>query len=661
MPSTRSMQIKDIISQIELGTIGLPEFQRGYVWNRDQVRQFMQSLYHRYPVGSLLEWVTPTRSARTRGDQASGDTAHLLLDGQQRITTLYGLQKGKPPQFFDGDEKAFTHLRFHLDREEFSFYQPLAMKNDPLWVDVTEILQKGAGGILMRFLGDPAHQAQAEKFLARLNRLAGILEIEMHIDQVTGADKTLDVVVDIFNRVNSSGRKLSQGDLALAKVCAHWPEARSEMKNHLARWAQAGFHFRIELLLRCVTTALTGDASFSTLDHHDTDRIRAGLSQTAAHMDTALNLIASRLGLDHDRVLGGRYALPILTRYLELSGGIVRNSNERDTLLYWYIHSFLWGRYANATESTLNQDLRLIEDLEGGLGRLIAQLRQVRGDLSVHADDFRDWSKGSRFYPLLYLLTRTWHSLDWETGIEIKEHLLGPQASMELHHIFPKSLLYGYRDGRGYQRPEVNALANFTFLTKHTNLQVSNRNPADYLAAYCEKDPTLLESHWIPLDPQLWRLENYPDFLAARRALLASATNRFLETLLKGVASAVPPRPRTPAIPPSAAAVPGGIAQEYEKDLLGEQNRWLAAKGLPEGELLWELIDENDGQVYGVLDLAWPHGLQEGLSSPVALLIDEPEATEAAANRAGFRYFTDVADFRAYVEREILAASSQPE
>ena len=89
-------------------------------------------------------------------------------------------------------------------------------------------------------------------------------------------------------------------------------------------------------------------------------------------------------------------------------------------------------------------------------------------------------------------------ALDWETGVELKGHLFGNLSSLELHHIFPKARLYE----AGYGRSQVNALANFTFLTKETNLTVSAKNPATYLAAYAEKDPALLSSHWIPLEPR---------------------------------------------------------------------------------------------------------------------------------------------------------------
>ena len=643
------MKIRDILAQIDLGGFALPEFQRGYVWNRDQVRQLMQSLYLRYPVGSLLVWVTPTSSAMARGNQdLQPGSVKLLLDGQQRITSLYGLIRGRAPAFFEGNDRAFTDLRFHLEEEKFAFYQPIKMRDDPMWIDVTELLQKGVGTIIQEFTKNPDYRERLDEFLPRLNRIDGIKDIDLHIEEVIGEDKTSEIVVDIFNRVNSGGTKLSKGDLALAKICASWPEARRQLNDYLEHWETAGFNFRLELFLRCVTTVLTGEALFTALDGADNEKINKGFVKASKHVDTLLNLIGSRLGLDHNRVLGGHYALPLMARYLEQSGGTIADPAERDKLLYWYIHSFLWGRYAGSTESTLNQDLDLIKGTEGGLDRLIEQLRRDRGSLRLEADDFWDWSRGSRFYPLLYMLTRVWQARDWETGVELRNYLLGNLSRLELHHIFPKSLLYDEE----YERWEVNALANFTFLTQDTNLKVSNKNPADYLAAYADKDPELLSSHWIPMDPQLWQIDRYRDFLAARRELLAAAANNFLDTLYRGE---VPEEEAEMLIVErEVATIPGGIAHEEEESLLLETNQWVVKQGLPSGELLFELADPESGECYGVLDLAWPDGLQEGLSVPVALLIDEPKETESAANRAGFRFFTEVAAFQAYVEQEVL-------
>ncbi|HEX2949580.1 MAG TPA: DUF262 domain-containing protein, partial [Armatimonadota bacterium] len=260
------MQIQTILDQIDLGTIGIPVFQRGYVWNRDQVRGLMDSLYRKHPIGSLLVWVTATDQTNIRGDLSlAPGTIKLLLDGQQRITTLYGIIRGKKPLFFDGNSQSFTGLYFNLDDETFEFYAPMKMKDNPLWINVTELMQKGVGPFVQRLVLLPECQNKLNDYISRVSAIDQIKNIDLHIEEVAGGDKTIDVVVDIFNRVNSGGTKLSKGDLALAKICASWPEARDEMKVRLKKWKDAGFDFRLDWLLRCVNAIVTGKAEFSGL------------------------------------------------------------------------------------------------------------------------------------------------------------------------------------------------------------------------------------------------------------------------------------------------------------------------------------------------------------------------------------------------------------
>jgi uncharacterized protein with ParB-like and HNH nuclease domain len=97
------MKISVILDFIDNGLLALPEFQRGYVWNREQVRGLFDSLYRRHPIGGLLVWATESQTASHRGDSplATG-VVKLLLDGQQRMTSLYGVVRGNPPKFFDG-------------------------------------------------------------------------------------------------------------------------------------------------------------------------------------------------------------------------------------------------------------------------------------------------------------------------------------------------------------------------------------------------------------------------------------------------------------------------------------------------------------------------------------------------------------------------------
>ena len=396
------MKISTVLDHIDSGHMALPEFQRGYVWNRDQVRGLFDSLYRRHPVGGLLVWATESKTAAHRGDgQLAAGIVKLLLDGQRRITSLYGVVRGKAARFFDGNAQAFTGLRFHLEAETFAFYQPVKMQDDPLWIDVTELMKKGMEG-LGEFVGrlspQPEHVAKVGIYVGRLSRLLGITEVDLYVEEVTGTDKTLDVVVNIFNRVNSGGTKLSKGDLALAKICSDWPDARDTMKAKLKEWAKADFHFNLDWLLRSVNTALTGEAKFQFLHDKSAEEIQNGLKRASKHIDTSLNLISGRLGLDHDQVFFGRFAVPVMVRYLDQRSGSL-GEKERDKLLFWFVQAGMWGRFSGSTETYIDQDLAALEGEDGGLDKLLDQLRLWHGGLRIEPGHFTGWSLGAPVLP----------------------------------------------------------------------------------------------------------------------------------------------------------------------------------------------------------------------------------------------------------------------
>jgi len=470
-------------------------------------------------------------------------------------------------------------------------------------------------------------------------------------------------VVDIFNRVNSGGTKLSKGDLALAKICADWPDGRDAMKAELKRWEQDGYHFNLDWLLRSLNTVLTGEARFQYLHEKTADDVKDALKRATRHIDTCLNLIAGRLGLDHDQVFFGRFAVPVMARWLDQRAAHSHgpmSEQERDKLLFWYVQAAMWGRFSGSTETYIDKDLEALEAGDGALDKLLEQLRLWHGALAAEPGHFTGWSLGARFYPVLYLLTRMGEAKDWGTGLPLKAHLLGRMSRLEVHHIFPKKQLYDH----GYSRPQVNALANFCFLTKHTNLDISATPPAQYFPEVEQNHPGALASQWIPQDPDLWRIERFPDFLEARKALLATELNRRMAELLHGderwLAGAAVPAPQGGAQPaPQPTEVVGGISSEQEEAQLEVLNDWVAAHDLPRGTLAYDLADPQTGAQLAVLDLAWPDGLQEELSQPVAVLLNEEAATIAMASQAGFRCFTDVGAFRGYIETVILAEAAE--
>lgn len=499
------MRVTTILDNIDNGRMALPQFQRGYVWNGEQVRALMDSMYRRHPVGSLLAWNTePDEEVVRSGSDLAPGAVQLLLDGQQRITSLYGIIRGKEPPFFDGNNKAFTGLHFHLEDEAFSFWQPSRMKDDLLWIDVSNLMQRGLGDYIGE-LGKASELApRLSVYISRLNDIYNIREREFHVEEVTGDDKTVDVVVDIFNRVNSGGTKLSKGDLALAKICAEWPDARDQMKKLIQRWSRDGYDFTLDWLLRNVNAIVTGQAEFRHLHEKSASDIQDGVRRAERGIDSALNLIADRFGLDHAQVFIGPNALPLMTHYIDKREGSLSDEHEQDLLIYWYFQSAMWGRYSGSIETVLNQDLSELNEVEGALDRLIERLQLSRGGLHIAPGNFTGHAKNARFYSVLYALTRVGEARDWGTGVVLKKSLLGKMSDLQMHHIFPKKVL---RDA-GYPPREINAIANYCFLTRETNLKISASPPSEYFPEIEAKHQGALESQWIPLDPDLWRVEN---------------------------------------------------------------------------------------------------------------------------------------------------------
>ena len=298
----------------------------------------------------------------------------------------------------------------------------------------------------------------------------------------------------------------------------------------------------------------------------------------------------------------------------------------------------------------LNQDYETVT--RSGVSGLISSLERWRGgNLTIDGQDFEGFGRGSRFYPLLYMLTRVYGARDFASGLPLRSFLLGYLASLQVHHIFPKEVLYG----AGYPRSQVNAVANFCFLTQDANLAIGKRRPEDYFAEAEAKHPGVLASQWIPDDPSLWRIERYPDFLAARRELLAKAANAFLGELRSGTS-------------PSASDMVNRVAlvlDGEDHDARADEVRALIAEltelGCAEPAVDSEIADPATGRVLAIAEACWPEGLQPGQGSPVVLELDPAESDLSRLTELGYEVFTSTDSLRGYVRRRNQEAAGPAE
>ena len=243
--------INQLILKIQDGEYVLPDFQRGFVWKRPKVKKLLNSLYKNYPTGTLLIWSTK-QEVKIRGDKVTNDSVYskLILDGQQRLTSIYKIFTGEEPPFYEG-KKLDLNLFFNIVSEEFAYWQPIKMKDDPAWINVTEFFKVGDAGKYLSLMLKNENETIKDYFkenfessLEILNKLSKISDYQYYLDEdKLKPDMEIAEVVRIFNLVNKEGRTLNESDLAMAHLSMLVPHIKDEFRTELELLKTNGFEF----------------------------------------------------------------------------------------------------------------------------------------------------------------------------------------------------------------------------------------------------------------------------------------------------------------------------------------------------------------------------------------------------------------------------------
>ena len=346
------------------------------------------------------------------------------------------------------------------------------------------------------------------------------------VDQVSGDDFTLDDVVDIFNRVNSSGTPLTKADLAVAHVCSIWPEARAELRAFSAKMKEHGFGVDLNFLVKCMVGVATG----SVMLEGSFTRTPASALQTAWQaMQPAFEHLVSVLR--HEAFIAGLADLPTInvlvpaTIFLARQGGQFPSDTVKRRFIRWMYLAGLWARYSGASETKLQQDVAMVSgrDLDP-THELEAAILRERGRVTLEASDLERARINSAVAHLSRVVARANDARDWFTGIRIYDRALGRSHGEERHRIFSRRVLQasGIDDSERY-----NAISNRAILGQPAPKE-HRVSPAEYLSEVEAQQPGSLQAQSLPLDRALWQPERFFDFLAARRRLLAEAINTFI-------------------------------------------------------------------------------------------------------------------------------------
>ena len=613
------MLISELISNIRTQDLVLPEFQREYVWSKEQAKQLLVSLTRKYPVGGLLFWKTqePPELKNVEEMPEKLGTVQVILDGQQRLTTLYMLVTGKIPPYYTNEDITtdIRDLYFNVEDGDFQYFQPVRMRDNPRWVRVAHCFRPDLVDeydIAEKIVGSDSNAFQiARSYSSNLSKLRGIRDVDLPT-QVIPTEASLDSAIDVFDRVNSQGTKLTEADLALTHVTGKWSQARRTLKSKIDELKHESFEFDLTFMTRALVATVTGHALFEHIHAVPRPQLEEGWARLSKILDYTVGILPNHASIHSTRDMSTTNPLIPIVRFLTLNDGRFPSDASLRKALHWFCVAQIQQRYTGLTDSRLEHDVTIVNREDLPWQSLLNQIVDQRGRIEVLPDDFEGRGTTHPLYRMTFVLSKAHGAVDWFNGLSLAAHI-GDSYRIHSHHIFPQSLLYqnGYSSDSHVDRKIVNAIANRAFLTGETNLSIGSRLPEDYLPEVEERFPGALASQFIPMDVQLWRLDRYRDFLRARRELIADRLNCFLDNLISEDEPAAI-RPLRDLI-----SMGEGTGLEFKSTLQWDVVRETQNKGLRDAvlkTLVAFLNSEGGTLLIGVEDSGQIFGLERDLS-----------------------------------------------
>lgn len=580
---TVSWQVDQLVNGVAQGSIQLPDLQRPFVWPATKVRDLFDSMYRGYPVGILMFWDVPA-DGETRaisGSSASQGAAHQIIDGQQRLTSLYAAMKGVPVRD-DNYRERQIRVSFNPFSEKFEVRTPILAKL-PEWVeDISTCFDspiRSAKTFKKRYreagleLTD-GQEDELDNVFIKLSELKNYQFDVVHIQK--DADKKL--VADVFVRINSEGVRLKAYDYILTWLSVFWPQGREAIEEFSRNSRMSPAHAS-EVLKRKVTW--TAANPYLAVDNGHLIRAIVAIGQGRGRLQdayAALQAKDARTGfadpvrqeLELDKL---KSALPIVTNPLHWdefihsiqSAGFRSGQNITSTmnLVYSYV-IFLLGRtrygldlavlrtlvarwifmcqltarYTGSSESQIQKDMDRLADVPQGdaegfeklLNELIAS--QLTADFWRYNMPQNLVTSGPGLSPHYQCYLAALNVLDakmFMLDARVRDWMDPTQSKIkgtEGHHLFPRAYLQNTLGITDMKR--INQVANFAPTDWSTNIMISDEAPSSYWGPLREKRSKGTDwlgrmCYWHAL-PEGWEHLDYDEFLTRRRELMAQVT-----------------------------------------------------------------------------------------------------------------------------------------
>lgn len=567
--SNTTLTVNQLIEKIDTGELGLPELQRPFIWKDSKVRDLFDSLMRGYPIGYLMLWECPSlEKKKSIGvDLHSYDSPkEVIIDGQQRLTSLYAVMKGKKVINSKFDEKSII-ISYNPLQDKFEVgYQ--ATKKDPEWIyNISDVYTtsssfKFINSFIKRLSeyreckGGVLTEAEQDTISENINAIVNLKNHTLPVFDIKANAEEEDVS-EIFVRVNSGGVSLKQNDFILTLLSLYWDEGRKEIEEFskestfptkgkttsynqittvaaqdLIRVVMAYAFDRARLkygykLLRGADFdkrgAVDGELRIQRFDTLK-DKLPDVLDVHSWH--EFLKAIMNAGYLSGDLILSGNAIFYSYAFYLIAKHRFHASYNENMHLTsLWFFYASLVSLYTGSFESTVESHLNSIKDLstlkeykDFILSRVNERLTNDYFDITlVGSEGLAVSGKGNNAWnayvaalnimdaKILFSKSNLLVSKLFEPGTD------GNRKSLEKHHLFPKA----HMKAQGYTDAKINQMANYAFIDWKDNMDILDDAPSVYYPIVCEgrSDEEILRMEEENALPHGWENMPYEEWL----------------------------------------------------------------------------------------------------------------------------------------------------
>ena len=510
-PEPKIERITNLVSRIQSGDIKIPKFQRGFVWDEDQILKLLESIYQGYPIGSVLFWLSeqPMKSEKNLGGFDLPETPekyprNYVLDGQQRLTTIYGVLNWP-------DRKKLHKLNVYFDLEKVRFLHYTGEDKDkhvPMSIlfDTTQFLE---------FRNKLSKQPNAKQLQDAADRLYEIFR-EYLVPVVTIKEKSVEDVCPIFERINSTGTKLSIFDLMVA---ATWSDEfdLNEMVSELKDTARLkDFENLDNSVFLKFMSSIKGygskrDGVFK-LRSLKSDELKVLCKEVCAAVERAIDFLSTDLYVPSDAFLPYENQLVVIAYFY--SKVKIPTAAQLSVLRQWFWQTGFSERYRGAVEGILEQDLSAVDELIDGK----YEAPHIKVSLVPNDVFKRQFWKNSAFSKTFVVMLANEAPRNLTNGEKIDTMAaLSIYNEKEFHHIFPRDFLKSL----DVDKDKRNAIANICMLSASQNKYVSSNAPSLYLSESFKnlgkEAEAVFQSNLIsPSLISAWRNDDYETFLKER-------------------------------------------------------------------------------------------------------------------------------------------------